>query len=68
MLIIDGVCIKDASGGGDVLIVTTRGKETWLDPDTAANLLGRGYFDNKELRKLMDDDFNAAMSECVGEV
>lgn len=66
MLVINGVKIAEASGGGDILIKTDDMNDfLWVDPSTASVIIGDEYFNNEELRKMITTDFDLAMSQCA---
>lgn len=66
MLVINGVKIADASGGGDVLLKTDEMDDfQWVESSFASVIIGDEYFSNKELRDMVDDDYHRAVTQCL---
>ncbi len=65
-LVINGITILDASGGGGVLIINlTTGKEMWIGADHAHRLFGEAYGNNKRLGNMISRDYDNAMRKAV---
>jgi len=61
-----GYTIVDANGGGDLLITIGNSETFWQDSHTCAGLFGEAYFNNEVIGKMIQEDYDLAMEQCVG--